>query len=148
MRIENSINIAAPLDRVWELTLDVEAWPDHTPTVTSVERLDDGPIAVGSQARIKQPAQGAKVWTVTALEPRKRFAWATKSMGTRMTGGHELAESAGGTTNRLTIDIEGPLAPVVGFLLRRPIRGAITKENLGFKAAAEQQTTEARDERA
>ena len=107
--------------------------------MTSVERLDDGPLAVGSQARIKQPAQGAKTWTVTALEPRKHFAWTTRAIGTRMTGGHHLEESANGTTNTLTIDIEGALAPLVGLLLRLPIKSAIKKENEGFKTAAERQ---------
>jgi len=143
MRIEHSIEIDEPIERVWELTLDVEAWPEHTPSMTSVELLDD-PLLVGSRARIKQPAQREKVWTVTALVPRRRFAWTTKSMGTVMTASHRLAESASGTTNTLTIDIEGALAPVIGFLLRRPIRSALTQENEGFKAWAEGTASEQR----
>ena len=137
MRLQHTIDISAPIDRVWDLTLDIEALPSVTSTMTSVERLDDGPLAVGSKARIKQPAQGEKIWTVTALEPRKHFAWTTRAMGTRMTGGHHLKESATGTTNTLTIDIEGTFAPVVGLLLRIPIRNAIKTENRGFKTAAE-----------
>lgn len=143
MRIEHNIEIEASVEQVWELTLDVEAWPDHTPSMTSVERLDDGPLGIGSQARIKQPAQGTKVWTVTEFEPRKRFAWSTRSMGMTMTGRHELIERDSGMTNRLTIDIDGPLAGLFGLLLRRPIRSAITKENEGFKAWAEGTTAEA-----
>lgn len=139
MKLQNTIEINAPIDRVWDLTLDVESWPNITPTVTSVERLDDGPMSVGSQARIKQPAQGEKIWTVTRLEPGRHFAWATRAMGTRMTGGHHLQESVNGTTNTLTIDIEGALAPVVGLLLRLPIKNAIKRENEGFKTAAERQ---------
>ena len=137
MRIEHSIEIAAPVERVWDLTMDVESWPEHTSTITSVERLEDAPLAIGSTARIKQPAQPTRTWTVTALEPKKRFAWATKTMGTTMTGSHYLAPTEHGTRNTLTVDIEGPLAPVVGLLIRRPIRKAITTENEGFKAAAE-----------
>lgn len=137
MRIEHTIDIAAPAERVWDLTLDVERWPQLTPTITSVERLDAGPMAVGSQARIKQPAQGTKVWTVTTLEPRRLFAWSTSLLGNRLTGGHHLSESPAGTRNTLTVDVEGPLAPVLGFLLRRPIHNAIKKENEGFKRAAE-----------
>lgn len=137
MKIQHRIEIDASIDRVWDLTMDVEAWPAHTPSMTSVERLDDTPLGVGSQARIKQPAQPTRVWTVTELEPRTRFAWSTKAMGTRMTGGHELEECDGGTTNTLTIEIEGPLAPLMGFLMRRPIRRAIEQENEGFKAWAE-----------
>lgn len=142
MRIEHSLEIAAPVARVWELTLDVEAWPDLTPTITRVEWLGDPPIAVGSQARIKQPAQRAKVWTVTALEPERRFAWATRSLGLTMTGTHDLAASNAGTINTLSIDLEGPLARLVGTLFRRAIRKAITTENEGFKAAAERAAAE------
>ena len=47
MRLEHTIDINAPIDRVWDLTLDVEALPNLTSTMTSVERLDDGPLAVG-----------------------------------------------------------------------------------------------------
>lgn len=136
-RIENSIEIAAPLSRVWDLTVDVESWPRHTPTVTSVERLDDGPLAVGSVARIKQPGQRVKRWAVTALEPQRRFAWATRTLGATMTGSHLLAESAAGTTNTLVIDIEGPLARVVTALAGPSIRTALRTENQGFKSAAE-----------
>jgi uncharacterized membrane protein len=137
MRIENSIEIAAPLSRVWDLTIDVESWPEHTPTVTSVELLDDGPLTVGSTARIKQPAQRAKRWTVTAFEPQRRFAWATRTLGATMTGSHLLAESPSGTTNTLVIDIEGPLARVLTALAGPSIRKALSAENQGFKAAAE-----------
>lgn len=137
MRIEHTIEIDAPIERVWALTLDVEAWPEHTPTLTRVERLDAGPLAVGAQARIKQPAQRERVWTVTAIEPERRFAWATRMMGTTMTGGHHLTRTETGTMNTLTVDIEGPLASLVGLALRGPIQKAIATENRGFKAAAE-----------
>lgn len=137
MRIENTIQIDAPLARVWALTMDLKRWPAITPTITAIERLDEAPLTVGSKVRIKQPGQRAKVWTVTAIEPERLFAWSARVMGTTMTATHHLAAAAGGTTNRLTIDIEGRLAGLVGVLLRGPIRKALAKENAGFKAAAE-----------
>ena len=137
MRIEHSIEIAAPVARVWKLTLDVEAWPDLTPTITRIEWLSDPPIGVGSRARIKQPAQRAKVWEVTALEPERCFAWATKSLGLKMTGTHRMTPSEAGTTNTVSVDLAGPLGLLLGALVRGTIRKAITTENEGFKAAAE-----------
>ena len=137
MRIEHRIEIDAPPSRVWELTIDVETWPQHTPTMESVERLDTEPLAVGSQARIKQPGQRAKVWSVTQLDREKTFAWSTRSLGTTMTGIHGLQPAAGRTVNTLAVEIVGGLAPLIGRLLRRPILSAITKENEGFKTAAE-----------
>lgn len=141
MRVEHSIEIVAPVARVWELTVDVESWPKLTPTITSVERLDErldpAPFRVGSTARIKQPAQRAKTWTVTVLDPQRRFAWATRTLGTTMTASHVLAATPTGTRNTLAVDIEGRLAPLVGALVRRPVLKAISTENHGFKSAAE-----------
>lgn len=141
MRIQHSLDIAAPPSRVWELTIDVEALPNHTPTMTDVTLLDPTPLTVGSTVRIKQPAQRAKVWTITELEPNKRFTWTTKSAGTVMTATHNLIETPTGTTNTLTVDIEGRLPALLGALIRRPIRKALATENNGFKAAAEGQPT-------
>ena len=137
MRIEHELEIDAPVEKVWDLTLDIESWPQITPTVDSVERLDTGPLTVGSQAQLKQPAQRKKVWTVTRLDDRRAFAWSARVLGTTMTGAHELRAENGTTVNTLTIEVEGALAPIVGGLLRRPLLGAITRENEAFKKAAE-----------
>ncbi len=137
MKLENTQRITAPVDVVWALTEDVERWPDITPTMTTVERLDDGPLAVGSQARIKQPGQGSRVWTVTRLEPGRLFAWSTKALGTHMEGSHHLSEEDGVCVNRLVLELTGGTAGIVGRLLGGQLRKAIATENEGFKAAAE-----------
>jgi len=137
VNIQHRLDIAAPPSRVWDLTIDVEALPDHTPTMTEVTRLDTAPLTVGSTVRIKQPAQRSKIWTVTEFEPTKRFSWTTRSAGTTMSASHDLVETPNGTTNTLTVDIDGRLAPLIGALLRRPIRKAIAIENRALKAAAE-----------
>lgn len=141
MRIEHSETIDAPTEAVWDLTMDVESWPAMTPTMTSVERLDDAALRVGSEVKIKQPGQRERVWTVRQLEPGRCFAWSTRAMGMTMTGSHRLAGSDRGTTNTLAIELTGRLAPVLGRLLRRPLRQALEAENGGFKSAAEQAHT-------
>ena len=55
MQLEHSITIPAPQDVAWAVTVDVERWPEWTPTMQSVERLERGPFGVGSTAKIKQP---------------------------------------------------------------------------------------------
>lgn len=137
MRITHSIDIDAPPERVWDLTLDVESWPDHTPTMTRVQRLDYDELGVGSRVKIKQPGQASRVWTVSDLRPGERFAWSARAMGTQMTATHELRPAGAMTTNTLVVDIEGPLSGIVGRLVRRPIQRAIRTENEGFKTAAE-----------
>ena len=55
MRFMATIDVAAPAQLVYEVYTDVERWPEWAASVTSVERLDQGPLRVGSRARIKQP---------------------------------------------------------------------------------------------
>lgn len=137
MKIADRVEIAAPCERVWELTLDIESWPSFTPTITSVERLDAGSLAVGAQALVRQPGQPRRTWTVTDLDVGRRFAWSTAALGTVMTGVHELAPTATGTLQELTVELDGRVAPLVGVLIRNSIRKALAAENAGFKAAAE-----------
>src|ERR1700733_7915693 len=91
MRWEDTVTIEAPPDRVWHLNTDVANWPTLTPTTMQrVELLDEGPLHLGSRARIKQPAQATAVWTVTHFVPGQEFSWSTKRMGMTMTGSHKL----------------------------------------------------------
>ena len=136
MHLENEIAVAAPAEMVWTLTLDVERWPDITPTMTEISRLDEGPVAVGSQARVRQPAQRARVWTVTRLEPN-HFEWDAEMGPIHMRGGHHITPTQAGCTNRLTLDLEGFGSGLFGRVARRALAKALQQENEGFKAAAE-----------
>jgi uncharacterized membrane protein len=136
MIIRHALEIEAPIERLWALTIDVEGWPTFTPTVTCVKRLDAGPLRVGSRARLKQPGQPARVWTVTLVEPPRRFAWSTRLPGATMTGVHELQATGVGTRNVLRIELTGWASGLVALLLRIPIARAIATENQAFKAAA------------
>ncbi|MHB1139227.1 MAG: SRPBCC family protein [Microthrixaceae bacterium] len=138
MAIESALVIDAPVERVWELTLDIESWPELTPTMTSVERLDDGALRVGSTARVVQPRQRPTVWTVTALEPRSRFVWSTKLATLTMTASHEVEEvGPDRCRNTLRVELDGFGAGLARRLLGSTMRRAITTENEGFRSAAE-----------
>lgn len=137
MQITDVTTIDAPIERVWALTLDLESLPRTTPTVTSVERLDDGPVRVGSRARLAQPGLPARIWTVEDLEEPGRFAWATRLLGVRMIGIHEL-EPLGDDRCRLTLHVvfEGRGAALLGWLARRSIGRSLAAEGAGFARAA------------
>jgi hypothetical protein len=105
--------------------------------MTSVELLDPAPLAVGSRARIKQPLQRAKVWTVDVLEPETSFYWSTTWLGVTMSASHDLEATTTGTTNTLSVDFEGRGARLMGLLLGRPVQRAIAKENHGLKSTVE-----------
>jgi hypothetical protein len=140
MRWENSIAIEAPAQRVWDLTIDVTNWPAVTPTVQKLERLEPGPMHLGSRARIKQPGQTSAVWTVTRFVPGREFAWQTKRMGVTMTGSHLVEPTESGCRNTLAIDVAGRGARLFGMLFGPLLRKAIATENVAFKTVAQQAT--------
>jgi uncharacterized membrane protein len=130
-------SIDAPVDVVWSLTTAVTDWPAYMPTVQSVERLDEGPLRVGSRARIKQPRQRTAVWEVTSLDPGREFVWRSDRRGMSFTGSHRVTPDGGGSRNTLTIAMSGPLAPVLGLLLGPLMRRVLRTEGACFKERAE-----------
>ena len=139
MILTNTIDIAAPIERVWSLTEDIEQWPTITPTMTSIVRLDNGPLKVGSTARVKQPRQRARVWTVTRFDPNETFAWQSRILGMPVVGTHSMASRTDGSTaNTLTLEMSGVMSRLMGPILASTLRKALATENAGFKQHAEQ----------
>jgi uncharacterized membrane protein len=137
MDIKDTLEIAAPVEEVWALTLDVERWPEMTPTITSVVKTGSGPLAIGSTARIKQPGMRMATWTVTELEPNHRFVWETKLGTVTLSGIHELAPGDAGCQNSLSIELSGFGSVLLRAVAGSRLRKTIATENLGFKHAAE-----------
>lgn len=137
MTIEDTIHIEAPADVVWAVTADVEHWPEWTPTVVTVQRLDEGPFGLGSMTRLKQPGQPESEWTVTEYIPGERFTWETQRRGMRMAASHRMRTVEGGTSNTLRIEASGLIPIVLWPLLRVAIRRALQQENRGLKGRCE-----------
>jgi hypothetical protein len=137
MRWTDTARIQATPELVWQLTTDLAGWPAITPTVRRVDRLDDGPLRVGSCARVRQPGQLPAVWTVTELDPGRRFVWQTRRPGLVMVATHQLEPDGDGCRNTLLLDAAGLLARPVGLLLGPLLRNALRVENAGFTRAAE-----------
>jgi len=137
MRVEHEIEIHAAPDIVWAVTEEVARWPEWSPTMTAIARLDDGPFDVGSTARIKQPGLPEAVWTVTALDRGRSFTWSTRVRGITMAGTHEVHASGEGTRSLLRIETSGWVARLLAPLLRRSVAKAIARENHGLKTRCE-----------
>ena len=90
MRYETSVDIHAPANRVWHVLTDVTRWPEWAASMSKVARLDAGPLAVGSRARVKQPRLPATVWRVSDIEPGRCFSWTASAQGVTTTGTHRL----------------------------------------------------------
>jgi uncharacterized protein YndB with AHSA1/START domain len=135
--IEVLAPIDAPPEEIWRVLIDVERWPEWTPSVTRVEKLDAGPMRPGQRVRIEQPKLPKLTWRVTDVSLERSFTWATESPGLRTVGGHEIVESAAGRQIRLTVDQRGVLAPLVRLLTGRRTRRYMEQEAQGLKRRSE-----------
>jgi uncharacterized membrane protein len=132
-----SIDIAAPPDVVWPVMADGERWPEWTPSVRSVTRLDKGPLRVGSRALIRQPRFPPAVWKVTTLEPGRRFVWKSGLPGMWVYGDHSVEPIPTGTRATLRLTYDGALARLMGRLTRDITNRYLTMEATGLKKRSE-----------
>jgi uncharacterized membrane protein len=79
MRFEESIDIDAQQERVWEVLSDLEAWPRRIETVDVVELLTPAPMSKGSRVRLKQPKLPEGIWDITVWDAPSYFEWRQKS---------------------------------------------------------------------
>jgi uncharacterized membrane protein len=140
MHWSHTLEIDTPPETVWAVTMDVDALPTITPTtMSSVERLDEGPLRPGSRVRIKQPMQAARVWRVTETDEPHRFAWETTLGRARMVATHVLEPTPTGCRNTLRLELTGRGSGLLGRLLGRTFARVLATENAGFKRVAEEQ---------
>lgn len=135
--LRHTITIAAPPERVWAVVVDVERWPERIPTVDSVERLDAGPLAVGSRTRLEQPRLPAAVWTVTELADGASFTWESNSSGVTVSAVHVVEPHPDGSLLTLGLTVSGALA-WFGWLMSRSLtKRYVETEGVSIKRAAE-----------
>jgi hypothetical protein len=138
MRFEQSVDIDARQQRVWDVLSDLEAWPRHIETVDVVELLTPPPVATGSRLRLKQPKLPEGTWDVTVWDPPSFFEYRQKSGGVTIVAGHRV-EALAERRSRLTLTVEmrGLLVPVVGRLYRDLTNRYMTIEAESMKREAE-----------
>jgi uncharacterized membrane protein len=136
-----TIDIKAPPQRVWAVLSDIEGWPEWTSSVKSVERLDSGPLVVGTRARLRQPKLRPAIWRITKVERGSHFTWVTRSLGLRVTAHHVIEPLKKGSASRVTLSVEfsGLFGPVVAWLTRSLNQHYLGLEAAGLKRRSEQE---------
>ena len=138
MRFEQSIDINARQQRVWDVLSDLEAWPQRIETVDTIELLTPAPVGEGSRVRLKQPKLPEGTWEVTVWDAPSYFEFRQKSGGLTDVAGYRVeALEEGRSRLTLTLDMRGLLVPVVALFWKDLTNRYLTVEAQGMKRAAE-----------
>ena len=137
MEFRDEVDVAAPAEIVWDLTIDVERWPSMMETLHSVELLERGAIARGTRARIRQPGMPVRIWTVTEVDAPHRFLWGTRLFGVQMDAIHEVTSTPTGCRNALAIHLHGRGSGLLAKLSAKKLQATLATENRAFRENAE-----------
>lgn len=132
-----SIDIAAPVARVWDVMSDTGRWHEWTPSVTSIRRVGDGPFAVGSRVWIRQPKFPPALWKLTAIDPGRSFTWVSVAPGLRVVARHGVDPAAGGSRATLSLDLQGLFGGLFGRMTKDITERYLAFEAKGLKARSE-----------
>jgi uncharacterized membrane protein len=139
MFTEDSIEIDAPAELVWDVFSDVEHWPEWTASVTSLVGHDGPDLAVGKRFSIKQPGMSKLIWTVTDIQPGSSWTWVQRSPGVKVSARHEITAQPGGRTLvRQQLEQRGLLGALAGRLMVGKTKRFLALEAQGLKARSEQ----------
>ncbi len=133
-----SIDIAAPPETVWAIWSDIERWAQWTPSITKIEKLGPGPLAIGLRARVRQPKIPTAIWRVTELEENRGFTWVSIGPGAHVTGIHAIEPIANGSRATMTLIFACPIALLFGWFTRSLTERYLQLEANGLKSCSEQ----------
>lgn len=136
MEIAQTIDIAAPAERVWSVVADIERWPEWKPWLTSAERLDAGKLGVGGAYRIRGPS-GPMIWRVAFWQDGHSFIWETSRPGLRSSSEQRVRPRPSGADFTVVARFSGPLAWVLRPLIARKTRAYLDTEIHALKQRAE-----------
>ncbi len=134
---QKTVNIEAPLARVWAVTIDIERWPEWTSTVTRAQRRGKGPVGLGSLVTIYQPKLAPALWKVTGLEPERLVVLQSGFPGLRVSAHHQMEARGAGTELTLGLRFEGWLGKWLGRKLADLNRNYLDIEAAGIKRFCE-----------
>ena len=124
--VSESIEIAAPIEAVWDLVMDPERLGEWVTIHRSVADVPAGDLVTGSRFRQKLRLKGVPLevrWEVTECSAPHRARWAgTAAAGAKARISYDLSESDGGTRFDYENEFELP-AGKAGKLLPGSIRG-------------------------
>ncbi|EHN12699.1 hypothetical protein PAI11_03930 [Patulibacter medicamentivorans] len=124
--VETAVETTAAATAVWALWADVPNWPrwDHA---LSGARLD-GPFAPGSAGAMTVHGQGELAFTLTAIEPRRRFADRTGLPDGEVRFEHRIEPLEDGrirVVHRAEVDAPEPIASAIASSIEQGLPTAV-----------------------
>jgi hypothetical protein len=129
---------------------DLDSWPRWMQGLVRVEKLTEGPYAVGTRWRETRKmfgSEASEVFEVTGYDPPRRIGlFVDGTQGTTGKGAYRFVytlEPAAGNATRLRLDGEvdmpGVVARVLGFALKGMFRKGCERDTRALKAYLEGQ---------
>jgi len=139
--LNTQILISATAERVWEILMDFERYPEWNPFVRSIS----GEANEGSRLKVHIKPEGGMGMTLTPLvvdsSPNQRFAWQGKLLIEGVFDGrHEFILEGQGEAGIIFIHREeftGLLVPILWPMLKTNTRLGFEGMNAALKARAE-----------
>jgi hypothetical protein len=142
MRFEESIDIDAQQQRVWNVLSDLEGWPRRIETVDVVELLTPAPVAEGSRLLLKQPKLPEGTWEITVWDAPSYFELRQESGSVTSVAGHRVEVLERGRSRlTLSMDMQGMLIPIIGLFYKGLVTRYMSIGAQGMKLAAESAET-------
>lgn len=122
-----SVTIARAPEDVFDFVADERNEPRYNPEMTTVQKLTDGPIGVGTRWRATVVSRGRPLSMeieVTEFSRPARLGSVTRMTTARITGGLTFAPAAGGTLMSWSWNLE----PKGAMRLLGPVFGAVGRK--------------------
>lgn len=139
--ITAEIEINAPVERVWDILVDLDRYPEWNPFTVRVDSTLEVGSPVDLYVRMKPNKEILQQEIVTAVEPNKKLSWGL-TMGAKFilfTDRYQVLEPLGPNRTRYftSDDFSGLLTPIVMMLYRSHIKAGFDGIARALKARAE-----------
>lgn len=143
-RIEESIKIMRPTEKVFAFTTDAKSWPKWQSIIPTAEQTSPGPVGVHTTFEGKSRLMGLTMsWTAkaTEYEPDKHFSKNITTMGMFIEQHNTYKPVEGGTqfTILYIIKVRG-FFKLFSSMLVRTLRKELKKSLANLKSVLEAQT--------
>lgn len=122
VRYTSTIDIAAPIEKVWAIMTDIEKWPEWNRDIGSAKLL--GTLSPGTSF-VWKAGPGTITSLLKEVTPNKTICWTGKTMGIRATHIWRIAQNGKGTRVTTEESWEGFVAKITKPLSQRTLEKSI-----------------------